>query len=252
MKMLPLKITWGLSTPLVTTGNPIHLDALVAYAKTAKSLREASLVSDVPHGLLVRELANELPLGKETRGQDWVWQASVLRPLDNAPSLHGMRFWTRRTDSYDIARRTGLNQFETMTQRGRRLAGEPEKPPKALKPYAMKIDTVRGIDKNMYKFYPTKTLSQVQAWCIGNLSELHDLLAPEAGYITHIGPRKRSGHGQVCSFEIIEDEQALTHWSNRVLPSPHDGAVEMSLATQPPYWAPENRRASFVNPAIFV
>lgn len=252
MKMRPLKITWGLATPLVTSGNPIHLDALVAFAKTARSLSEAALLGDVPKDLLVRDLANELPMEKEIRGADWVWQASALRPLENSPILHGMRFWTRRTDSYDIARRTGLNQFETMTQRGRRLAGEPEKPPKVLKPYAMKIDTARGIDKNMYKFYPTKTLSQVQAWCIGDLNELHDLLAPEAGYITHIGPRKRSGHGQVCSFEIIEDEQALIHWSKRVLPWPHEGAVEMSLATCPPYWAPENRRTSFIDPAIFV
>jgi hypothetical protein len=37
-----------------------------------------------------------------------------------------------------------------------------------------------------------------------------------------------------------------------VLPWAHDGAIEVSLSSQPPYWAPENRRTSYANPAIFM
>lgn len=251
----PLRITWGLSSSLVTNGNPIHLDALVAFAKTQQALAMLALTGAHCQDALVRDLANELPLQKDERNGNWVWKASAIELLPDDEVINGMRFWTRKTDPYDIAMRTGAGQFETTKQREKRMAGQPSspaKPIKPMKPFAIKIDQQRGLYLNMYKFYPVKTVSHVRAWCIGDPDELESLLHPEMGYLTHIGPRKRSGHGCVKSFEMVEDERAESLWQQRVLPWPHDGAVPMSLAVRPPYWAPENRCESFAKPSLFM
>lgn len=251
----PLRITWGLTSPLVTSGNPIHLDALVAYAKTQQALAELAFSGSADEPMsdrMVRDLAADLPLAKARQGDDWVWQASAVLALPGAVTSRGMRFWTRKTDPYDIANRTELGQFESLAERDRRLAGKVIKPKKPLKPYAGKVDLERGMTKNMYKFFPVNSIRQVQAWCIGDPDELHALLAPESGYLTHIGPRKRSGHGAIDAFEIVEDDSARELWAQRVLPWPHEGAVEMNLASRPPYWAAENRGVCYVQPSVFM
>jgi CRISPR type IV-associated protein Csf3 len=162
-----------------------------------------------------------------------------------------MRFFTRKSNPYDIAARTALKQFETTFQRDRRLAGRAASPDKPMKPYAGKIDVTRGLNKNMFKFFPVVSARQLQAWCIGDEDELYSLLSPEAGFVTHIGPRKRSGLGEVVDFKIEPDEAAHDLWSRRVLPWPHEGAVSMRLAARPPYWAAENEAMNYIHPSLF-
>lgn len=250
-KFQPLRISWNLATDLVLGGNPIHLDALVAYAKTKMELNLRGLDTNSTDTTLIRDLANDLPLAKETRGDQWVYQASAIMPAEGAEVIHGMRYWTRRTNEIDYAERVHSGEMESASIIAKRLAGKVIPTPKAMKPYSHVIDTVRGLHKNIYKFYPTKTVQTIHAWCIGDRDQLQELLDPSAGYILSIGPRKRNGHGLISSFDIVEDKAALELWDNRVLPWMHEGAEPMELAAHPPYWAPENRGINFARKHIF-
>lgn len=236
--MKPLRLTWQLATPIATSAYPIHLDDLVAYAQTQLKLRMAE---HNPHDEgQVRDLALDLPLGKETRGDASVWQASALMPPDDALISHGMRFWTSKTDSYDYAQRFAKGQLA--------LRGKPE----TLKPYGLQINTQGGLLKNGYKFYGIKRIPSLQAWCIGEPDALAELLDPAMGSpLMWIGARGRSGHGRITSFEMVEDPAAEQMWEHRSLPWPHAGGVQMRLATHPPYWDAENQRTAWARPSIF-
>lgn len=239
--MKPLRLTWRLSSPIATSGYPIHLDALVAFALTSKKLQ---LLDDEPgdredQQTTIRELARELPLQKAERGGDFVWKASALKPTEGSTTGHGMRFWTRRTDAVDYA--------DTFKRGLLHLRADPEN----LKPYSMVIDTNRGLLKNGYKFYPVKSIAELEAWCIGDPDALQELLDPAAGSpIASIGARGRSGHGLISSFSMVEDRRAEDLWSQRAMPWTYPGAVEMEIATKPPYWDQGNKQIGFLNPEL--
>lgn len=247
--MKPLRLTWWLASPVATTGHPLHLDALVAYAMTEKRLRDATF--DSSPGVreqTIRSLADELPLEREVREGEWVWKASAMVPDKSAITAHGMRMWTRKTDVNDFAHRVGANQIGG-GERGREFD---ESGALKLKRFALKIDTSRGILKNQFKFFPVKTIEKLQAWCVGDEEELTSLLHPDAGFIQNIGARGRSGLGVVTRFEIAQDPLASTLWERRVTPWPYHGAAPLQLATRPPYWEIKNRRAAYCDPAIFI
>lgn len=228
-----LKVTFDLGTPMVPSAYPIHLDALIAYVVTAKAL--ASGGNESSHK--VRALADLLPLERETRDGKTVWQASALIP--DSVSGSGIRMWTRKTDPYDYTARLLNGQIKTKSKM------------ENLKPYALKIDTQRGILKNAFQFYPVKMVNRLVAWCIGDIDELEDMLQPESGWLTHIGPRNRVGHGLVKQVSIEPDHLALEKWKMRVMPwqeSPDYQIIQ--AAYQPPYWAPENRAAAYCHPDI--
>ncbi|WP_420213420.1 type IV CRISPR-associated protein Csf3 (plasmid) [Burkholderia aenigmatica] len=233
--MVPLKLTWTLATPMVAGAHPLHLDALIAFAITEEGLR--ALGKDArDHRTLFEFAQSPLPLEREQRGDAWCWKASAITP-DGDPGPHSMRFWTRKTDAYDMARRIESGQIE----------GRYRFP---LKPYAYKVDTVRGLFKQQFKFFPVRQVARLQAWCIGDEDRLLDLLAPESGYVTHLGGKGRMGYGRIASFHIERDSDASERWKRRVLPWPHDGAELVRMATRPPYWAIETRADAYVCPDL--
>lgn len=240
--MLPLRLTWELASPVACTGYPIHLDDLVAFAKTQIGLRMAEQLGPDAQTGSIRRFAQTLPLERESRDGEWVWKASALVPVDqDLGASRGMRFWTRRTDPFDYA-----NRFD---QGGLALRGKPG----ALKPYALKIDTARGLLKNGYKFYSVKHVTAMQAWCIGDPDELAELLDPGQGSpVAWIGARGRSGLGRIKSFSMVEDPQAHQCWFKRSMPWPYDDAVPMELSVRPPYWDRENARQAWINPSLFM
>ncbi|WP_258570045.1 type IV CRISPR-associated protein Csf3 [Burkholderia sp. MBR-1] len=237
--MVPLRLTWTLETPMVAGAHPLHLDALIAYAIVEEAIR-ATGTAGAGTGMrdaTVRELADSpLPLEREARGDAWCWKASAVVPVGD-PGPHSMRFWTRKTDAYDMAHRIEAGQIE----------GRYRFP---LKPYAYKVDTVRGLFKQQFKFFPVRQIEQVQAWCVGDEDRLLDLLAPETGYVTHLGSKGRMGYGRIGTLHIEQDPTAGERWKRRVLPWPHDGAELVQMATRPPYWAIENRVAAYVVPEL--
>lgn len=238
--MTPLRLTWELATPIACTGYPIHLDDLVAFAKTQICLRLAEHGDANATQGSIRRFAEDLPLDRETRGDESVWKASALIPVDDTLTSQGMRFWTRRTDPYDYADRFAQGDLSMRTK------------PDRLKPYALKIDTSRGLLKNCFKFYPVKHVSALQAWCVGDAEEIAELLDPDAGSpLAWIGARGRSGLGRIKSFSMQEDSTATEMWCQRSMPWPYEGAVQMELAIKPPYWDRSNVRQGWINPALF-
>lgn len=230
-----LKVTFGLDTPMVPSAYPIHLDALVAYAATQSALAAGDATEQSANS--IRQLADNLPFGKETRHGEWVWQASALVP--EVIGEQSVRMWTRKTNAYDYAARAASGALE-LGARTRNALDDG-------KPYAGTIDTTRGLLKNQFEFYPVAEVFQLSAWCIGDVDQLEALLAPESGFVTHLGKRGRIGHGRIRSVTFSEAHDAIDRWKIRVLPWRESDAYEpMVAAFQPPYWAVENRKLAFV------
>lgn len=240
--MRPLRLTWTLSSPLVSAPYPLHLDALVAYAVTEEALRSAESGYASPEGH-VRQLANDLPLARATNDQgSWCWKASAL--IGKA-AMHSTRLWTRRIDCDDYARRIAEGLISGGW--GKYIsAGLP------LPPYAYKIDLQRGAMKAGFQFFPVRHVHTVTAWCIGDEDRLRELLDPDAGLVTNIGARARTGFGKVLSLVIEEDTSAEELWQQRMLPWPEEGYVPLQAAHHPPYWAPENRFSESWAPALLI
>ncbi|MFP3637827.1 type IV CRISPR-associated protein Csf3 [Paraburkholderia sp. SIMBA_054] len=236
MSLEPLKLTWQLASPIVVGAHPLHLDSLVAWAQTQEALAAMSVEEAAASKANIRELATRpLPLGREERDGKWVWQASAVR--SSGPSTHAIRYWTRKTDLYDHASRVEAGQID----------GRFSLP---LKPHSHspKLDTVRGPFKQQFKFYPVKSVSTVEAWCIGDKERLLELLVT---HVTHVGAKGRMGHGAVVRCDIEHDPHAVHRWQERVLPWPHEGAESLQLAVHPPYWAPEHLGPAWARPELF-
>jgi CRISPR type IV-associated protein Csf3 len=227
--VIGIRITWELATPIVAGGYPLHLDALVAYA-VAKEGMQANPEKWQPNAIL------DLPLQAQRNGDVVCYQASALIP--STPGEHGMRFWTRRTNTQAYAGAVEDGQVRSKSKF-------------PLKPYGMKIDTVRGTFKQMFKFYPVRQVRTLQAWCIGDLDRLAELLQPESGLINYIGAKGRMGHGRVMNFDIQSDDSAVEKWTQRVLPWPKDGYIPVQAAAAPPYWDVSNRTDAWIHPDLF-
>lgn len=233
--MEPIKITFEMDTPMVPpTGYPLHLDALLAYAMTQQKLGSMAQGYEEPvPGMLLRELAQDLPLEKESRSDDnWVWKASALLPQEIGD--HAVRLWTRKTDPYDYAERVINGSMEVSTATQNAL--------KSGKPYAHAIDTARGALKNQFQFYQVANIRKMVAWCVGERDLVEELLSPESGLITHLGKRSRIGHGRISRVTFEHDTEAVELWKRRVLPWQENSEyIPVQAAFRPPYWAIENR-----------
>ena len=228
--MTPLKLTWKLATPIVVGAYPLHLDGLIGFA-VAQEKRQADLSS-----AWVKSVDLDLPLEREVRNGLDCWKASVLLPVE--PGEHSMRFWTRRSDPYDYAVRLKAGQLDVKTKF-------------PLKPYGIRFDTARGTFKQMFKFFPVRSVSELLAWCVGDMDRLTELLSPEAGFITYLGPKTRMGFGRIVDFTIEVDARAHAKWLNRVLPWPEKGCVSVEAAIKMPYWELSNRGPAWVNPDLY-
>lgn len=177
-----------------------------------------------------------LPLELAKQGDLTCWKASALTPIQ--PGEHGMRFWTRKSDPYDYANRLESGQLDVKTKF-------------PLKAYGVKFDTQRGTFKQMFKFFPVRSVKELQAWCVGDEDRIAELLSPESGFITYLGQKTRMGYGRITRFDIAHDEDALEKWKGRVLPWPEQDCIEVEAATKMPYWDVSNRTRAWVNPALY-
>jgi CRISPR type IV-associated protein Csf3 len=93
--MKPFRVTWRLSQPVCLSERPLHLDALLAWAR----VREA-----VDAGMTARQALStqdDLPLERAVKGDSQVWMASALIfKFRSAPFLVQM---TRRTSPQELA-----------------------------------------------------------------------------------------------------------------------------------------------------
>jgi CRISPR type IV-associated protein Csf3 len=231
--MEPLCITWLVDT-MAESHYPMHLDSLIANAKFQYMLQnDGILIEDHDQTVDAFVAGLDLPLAKETRLINGVekscWQASAIVPEKILSS--GLRSWVRHVDAVDIAHAI-------------KVTGD-------VKYRGDKIDTKRGVLKQNFKFIAVNQPSCLKAWCIGDHDEILELLDVEKGFVTHIGPRKRLGLGHIRSMTIERDERAFELWQKRSSPWPYEGAIPMEIATQQPYWAPQNRGMGWIDPALF-
>lgn len=239
----PLKIVFKVAGGWVPPPYPLHLDAILAYAETMLEL-EGMEEGDPNRERLLREFSMSLPLPFDRHEQEgeWVWKASAIRPVGEV--MNSTRFFTQRRDCEDYA----INVHQGNVRHGRHKHGAP------MTHQQYQIDTLRGPFRNLLGFYSTQqafdgaTIDLV-AWCVGDRHWLESRLTD--GLVTHLGARRRSGHGRIVSVEITEDDAALTAWQMRVLPwRTSEADTPLQAAWRAPYWAAENRGQAYL-PAGF-
>lgn len=237
MSHLPLKITFTVSGGFVPPPYPFHLDGLLAYSATMRALDD---IQGEPSKEALRELGEHLPLSRYEQDGEWVWMASALTLT--GPTMNDSRFYTQRRDKVDYCE--GVR--DGSIQHGRHRPGS------EFAPYQFQIDTLRGIHRNLLGYYPVQrsfsesSLQTVVAWCVGDKDLIEELLMDDRAP-THLGSRRRMGHGRIESITVEEDSAATGNWRNRVRPWPLcDGDIPIQAAVRPPYWAAENRMSAFI------
>lgn len=242
--MRPLRIELHFAEPIGTGGFQPLADGLLAWCATEEALAWAE--PDDPRS--IRELANDLPLERAPVDGGFVWKASAWMPVGRvgaqeridlgAPSgPTQMRMLTRKSDVCEIARLTGDG---VIVARG----FDRERPA----PYALALDTARGLLKNTLITYPLKSVAAIEAWCIGEQDVIETLLS---SHVDFFGAKRRLGHGRVRQIVVTPDERASRLWRLRPLPEelvacePEAPAcIERARVMMPlrsPYWD----RASF-------
>lgn len=233
--MEPLKVTFRVTGGIVPPAFPMHLDAILAFAETRDSLHylEEGGVSVSA----LRELANTLPLERHEHEGEWVWKASAIMPDVERLATTG-RIFTQRRDKADYCLRVGAGEV----QHGRHTPGKP------LEPYQYQIDTLRGVHRNLLGFYSIQEgftgPLDLAAYCVGNRAAIEEILT--SGRVTHLGARRRAGHGCIESVRVEVDETAHEKWKLRVRPwRMLDDDAEIQAAWRAPYWAKENQGQAF-------
>lgn len=218
MSLKPLRITWEFASPVVARTFPLHLDALLAWAK----VNRAQLMGE-PNPF---DAQLDLPLEKV----NGVWKASQLV---FAPA--GDPFF------FPFIRKASLADFAH--DRGRRYAAG-NKNSFALGSGGYKAFDVRQQAQQMY---------QATAWCVGDKEKIEDLLQD----VTSIGKWHNKGQGKIRSsghklFTTVQecDHGEEENWRLRVLPfdsgleSPDIEYAEVMAVCTVPYWdRTQTRRA---------
>lgn len=237
MKDAPLKITFSVSGGWVPPPLPLHLDALLAYAITQRDLLD---IEDTPSVEALRLLGEQLPLSKFEQEGEWVWKASAIIPASSVMNDSG--FFTQRRDKAEYAAAV----HDGSVQHGRHRHGA------TMTPYQFQIDTQRGVHRNLLGFYPVQrpidgtAHLQLVAWCVGNKELIEDILLTDR-CPTHLGARRRSGHGRIETVTIEEAPNAHENWKLRVRPWVFsEGDAPIQAAWRAPYWATENKGQAFI------
>lgn len=244
--MSPLKITFRVSGGFVPPPLPLHLDALLAYQRTRQHAKRLPKIGEASVAAL-RELGEGLPLQKREQDGEWCWMASALLPT--GPVEVASRFFTQRRDQADYSIRVARGDV----QHGRHAVVEKDgvREYAPMKAHACQIVTQRGVYRNLLGFYstiktnaPTSGYLDLVGWCVGDKEAIESQL--NSGLITHLGARRRSGHGRIESIMVEGDESAMDKWRLRVRPwKMLEDDAQVQAAWKAPYWAIENRGQAY-------
>lgn len=242
--MVPLRITFKVSSEVSSPQHPMHLDSLLAFALTRFHLDpdDPQAPRDVS---ALRAIADALPLERFERDGAFVWKASAIQPV--GPVHHSSRFYTQRMDKMALAIAAGSGRVQWG-----RYQPDPRVPAGAdMAPHQGKIDTLRGPFRNLCDYYPTLLADEWVAWCIGDEHAIRELLI-ERGYVTHLGARGSKGHGQIREIAIARDETALELWKRRVRPwRMVDDDVDVQWAWKLPYWEKAHKGPAYCPASLF-
>lgn len=211
-ELIPLRIEWAIATPWCPPAGGLHLDGLIAWAMVQEAEAEGQVFDNYD------ALLADLPFGKHETAAGWVWQASLVQPVEVKGSER--RYMTTKTASAEFAER----------MLDGRILGKP----------LTHIDTVRGPYKNDAFWYTIEHVDRCVAYCIGDPQRI----APLLDHITHLGKRARLDHGRIEPQDgtlalMVKDEHAMTRWRQRHMPEQEKGHQPVMGRLRPPYWQGE-------------
>jgi CRISPR type IV-associated protein Csf3 len=198
--MESLKVTFTFSSPVVVPEYPIHLDALLAWAKVEEAKDQGS-ENPFP-------AQESLPLG--TYGG--IWQASAL-----AFTPVGTSFFIPLTRKFDIN--------SLANDQGLKYEGKKNK-------FTQGSGKFKGYNLMMH----CRWMLKAEAWGIGDLKEVVRLLSS----VTSISNYRRIGYGEVASCKVtLAKDQSLWMARNvptdtELLPGILFARAQQNLRS--PYW----------------
>lgn len=227
MSFAPLRITMTLGSPVYATGQPLHLDALLAYER----VRHEPGRSHGPHGVAWEPSEAEevpLPLDRMRDGPCWWWRASAVEIV----GASSRQFWAKRFDREHLGEIAMGKATQVVTSLG------------PLKDMKVPVEAV---------FVPSLTW-----YAVGERSRVHDGLRR----LRFLGKKGSQGYGEITSLSVarisdVELPDFASDWLRieagaarpaRNLPASwartHGLKVdgEITAPLRPPYW----RRAEAV------
>jgi len=218
MSHVPFKVHWQLRAPVIVPSLPIHLDALLSWARVQEELERGNVDA--------LALQHDIPLSRHECRAGWCFMASMLE-FDYTASQQQLHF-VKTSDIDEFAREFERGAF------GRRRPA---------------FDPVRGLTKAgnfvMYEAFA----ASATAYGIGDVDHVRDLLSR----VHSIGKLRRCGKGSVRQVDVHPCEEAAQRWAWRNLPfdSPHAAPGSHFAAQQrlhSPYWSKE--RHTVLAPAV--
>jgi CRISPR type IV-associated protein Csf3 len=215
MAMVPLRVTFDLSTHVSLTDVPLHLDGVLAWAAVEIATRDGVL--DLDHA------AAKLPLAR--KGDPEVWCASAIEfDFLDVPNL---RLMTRTTNVEAYAEAIDNGQIKLSRER-------------------QNLPTDSGPLRNFMLTVPTRPCKTAHAWCIGDAGEIGKLLKE----IKFLGKYGRMGFGCIEKITVEPDNKAKTAWKRRHLPWAEPGYLPVTGNFQAPYWNKSTMTKVYVPPTL--
>lgn len=218
MSHVPFKVHWQLRAPVIVPSLPIHLDALLSWARVQEELERGNADA--------LALQHDIPLSRHECRGGWCFKASMLE-FDFTASQQQLHF-VKTSDIDEYAR-----EFERGTFGRRRPS----------------FDPARGLTKaGSFVMYEAFAASAT-AYGIGDIDLVRQLLSR----VHSIGKLRRCGKGSVRQVEVRPCDEAAVRWTWRNLPVDSSHAMPDShFAAQQrlhaPYWSKE--RHTVLAPAV--
>ncbi len=204
-----LQIVFELDRPMRIPENPIHLDALLAWAVVDEATEAGH-----PDPWSVQ---HDLPLERHDTAAGWCWKSSML-VADPA----GVQFMVNRSRGQD-----GLSIAQAHD-------------------VLLKAQNVLPQGSGRYKQFllsdPFQWIKTLTAWCISNDPERVEVLLRR---IRHIGKLRVIGAGHVreCHVSPHADSE---RWKLRAMPEPLPGYRPVHGALHAPYWDRSARTVTYM------
>jgi CRISPR type IV-associated protein Csf3 len=201
------RITAHMAEPVVTIGDGIHLDGLLAWSAWQRANRRSSAANPIPPITDTDAADFALPLASWEFGGQWGWCASAAQ-------------WPEQTliTGDHVRRKPPQEQYLRLTK-------------------AASYDVGVGTAKAMNKPIQQRFARSIEWFALGLPGEVAELLQP----VTHIGKLAGHGHGAVLRWEVtVQTKDWSIQRAGRLmrrmpggyggLRATHNGAI------RPPYW----------------
>lgn len=209
MSYTPIQVRFRLVRPMHLPSYPIHLDALLAWARVQEAEEQGM---DDPYAT-----QEDLPLERSGRGEDAVWCASQILARPLAPPMQLVM--TKRFELDALAH-----------AKDRAFSGGPNKLPMGTGPF-----------KAFVLNAPVAWVGEVVAYALGDPERVGELLER----VPSIGKLRRNTLGKIAERRILPDSRAREAWKLRVMPDPIPGYQPIQATIAPPYWDKTRRRTAY-------